>query len=219
MYKVNFLLAVVVLAILTGGTAHAEDWKVGQKWIYKHEGARPFSDPSVTIKGDRTVEVTKIEGEKTAKRYLLKTVWGTEDANPTTTYIDPNNLIHKIELESMAILLFPPPVPALWSLNPEEQKILKTNMDIGGFIMPLEYVAKRLKDETLTVPAGKFENCQHIQIICSFQNEMGESTKVKTDYWYHPKVKNLVKEVNVMNYQTDNSYTGTSVLKSLTILK
>jgi hypothetical protein len=219
MYKINFLLAVVVLATLTGTIATAEDWKVGQKWTYKHEGPRLFSDPSVTIKGDRTVEVTKIEGEGTAKRYLLKTVWGTEDTNPTTTYIDPNNMIHKIEIESMAILLFTPPVPAFWSLNPDEQKTLKTNMDIGGFIIPLEYVAKRLKGETLTVPAGKFENCQHIQIICSFQNEMGESAKVKTDYWYHPKVKNLVKEVTIINYQSDNSYTGTSVLKSYTTPK
>jgi hypothetical protein len=219
MYKTNVLLVAIVLGVLAGGIAHAEDWKVGEKWTYKHEGPRLFSDPSATIKGDRTVEVTKIEGEGAAKRYLLKTVWGTEDANPTTTYIDPNNTIHKIDIQYMAVLLFTPPVPALWPLKPDEQKTLKTNMDIGGFIMPLEYVAKRLKDETLTVPAGKFEKCRHVQIICSFQNEMGEAAKTKTDYWYHPKVKNFVKEINVMNYQGDNSTTGTSTLKSFTTPK
>ena len=219
MYKTNVLLVAIVLATLVGGITHAEDWKVGEKWTYKHEGPRPFSDPSVKIKGDRTVEVTKIEGEGLAKRYLLKTLWGTEDANPTTTYIDPNNTIHKIEIESMGILLFTPPVPAFWPLKPNEQKTLKTNIDIGGFTMPFEYVAKRLKDETLTVPAGKFEKCRHVQIICSYQNEMGEPTKAKTDYWYHPKVKNFVKEVTIMNYQSDNSYTGTSVLKSFTTSK
>lgn len=216
MYKTNVLLVAIVLATLVGGITRAEDWNVGEKWTYKHEGPRPFSDPSVKIKGDRTVEVTKIEGEGLAKRYLLKTLWGTEDANPTTTYIDPNNTIHKIEIESMGILLLTPPVPAFWPLKPNEQKTLKTNIDIGGFTMPIEYVAKRLKDETLTVSAGKFEKCWHVQIISSFQNEMGEATKAKTDYWYHPKVKNFVKEVTVMNYQGDNSYTGTSTLKSFT---
>jgi len=219
MYKMNFFLIAVALAILAGGTAYAEDWKVGEKWTYKHEGPRPFSDPSTKIKGDVTVEVTKIEGEGAAKRYLLKTVWGTEDANPTTTYIDPNNMIHKMEIQYMAVLVFSPPVPGLWRLKPGEQKTLKTNMDIGGFIIPLEYVAKRLKDETLTVPAGKFENCQHIQIICSFQNEMGQPAKTKVDQWYHPKIKNFVKEVGIMNDQGDNSHTGTSVLKSHTMPK
>ena len=43
--------------------------------------------------------------------------------------------------------------------------------------------------------------------------------KVKSDYWYHPKVKNFVKEVTIMNYQSDNNYNGTSILKSFTTPK
>lgn len=219
MCKAKFLSVIVVLAVLAGGMTHAEDWKVGEKWTYKHEGPRPFSDPSIKIKGDLTVEVTKIEGEGAAKRYLLKTLWGTEDANPTTTYIDPNNMIHKMEIQYMAVLLFNPPVPAVWPLKPGEQKTLKTNMDVGGFVIPIEYVTKRLKDETITVPAGQFEKCRHFEIISSLQNEMGEPMKVKTDQWYHPKVRNYVKEVVIMNYQGDNSYTGTSILKAHTTSK
>ena len=214
MDKVKFLSVMITLAVVAGGMAHAEDWKVGDKWTYKHEGPRPFSDPSAQIKGDRTVEVTKIEGAGAAERYLLKTLWGTEDANPTITYIDPKNMIHKMDIQYMAVLNLNPPVPAIWSLKPGEQATLKTNMDVGGFLIPMEYVTTRLKDETLTVPAGTFEKCQHIQIICSLQNEMGEPVKVKTDQWYHPKVKNFVKEVSITNYQSDNSYTGTSILKS-----
>jgi hypothetical protein len=208
-----------MLTFLIGGTAYAENWKIGEKWTYKHEGPRPFSDPSIKIKGDRTVEVTKIEGEGAAKRYLLKTLWGTEDANPTTAYFDPKNMIHKIEIQDMAILSFSPPVPGLWSLKPGEQKTIQTNMDVGGFPIPIEYVAKRLKDETLTVPAGKFKKCQHYEIITSYTNEMGEPAKAKTDHWYHPKVKSFIKEVVITNYQGDNSYTGTSVLKSHTTPK
>ncbi|MHC4424887.1 MAG: hypothetical protein ACYSYV_02185 [Planctomycetota bacterium] len=214
MFKVNLLLVIVSLVSLAGGTVYGEDWKVGEKWIYKHEGPRPFGGPSSTVNGDRTVEVTTIKGEGAKKRYLLKNTWGKDDANPGTFYIDPNNMIHKIDIESLAILLFDPPLPAVWRLKSGEKKILKTTMDIGGFPIPIEYVAKRLKDETIAVPAGKFKNCQRVQVISSAQNETGQTVKSRTDYWYHPKVKNLVKEVVVTNYESDDSYSGTSVLKS-----
>jgi hypothetical protein len=216
MYKVNLLSVFVALVILAGGSVYGEDWKVGEKWIYKHEGPRPFADPSVTVKGDRTVEVTAIKGKGAEKRYLLKNMWGKEDANPSTAYIDSKNMLHKLDIEFMGTLLLDPPVPTIWPLKPGEEKALKTKMDIGGFEIPIEYVAKRLKDETITVPAGKFKNCQHIQIISSLQNETGQTVKNKQEYWYHPKARNLVKEVVVTNYHGDNSYTGTSVLKSHT---
>lgn len=109
MYKVHLFLIIVTLVVLVGGSVYGEDWKVGEKWIYKHEGPRPYSDPSATVKGDRTVEVTAIKGEGTNKRYLLKNKWGTEDANPATSYIDPNNMIYKIDIESLVIVLFDPP--------------------------------------------------------------------------------------------------------------
>jgi hypothetical protein len=219
MCKTSFLSIAVTLAILAGGTAYAEDWKVGQKWVYQHEGPRPHSNPPTTIKGDRTIEVTAIEGEGAAKRYLLKTVWGTEDASPSTSYIDPNNLIYKLEIQYTAVLLFDPPVPAFWPLKPGEQTTFKTNMDFSGYKIPMEYIVKRLKDETITVPAGTFKNCQRFESISSLQNEMLQPIKVKTDHWYHPKVKNFVKEVTIINYQSDNSYNGTSILKSYTMPK
>ncbi len=93
---------------------------------------------------------------------------------------------------------------------------LKTKLEVAGFSVPIEYIGKRLKDETVTVPAGRFENCQHVQILISMQNEMGQPVKGKAEYWYHPKVRNLVKEVTVTNYKGENSYTATSVLKSHT---
>ena len=219
MRKTNFLLIAVALAILAGGITHAEDWKVGQKWVYQHEGPRPHSNPPTTIKGDRTIEVTAIKGEGAEKRYLLKTVWGTDDANPSITYTDPNNMIHKLDIQFQAVLLFDPPVPAFWPLKPGEQTKLKTNMDVMGYKIPMEYNVKRLKDETVTVPAGTFENCQRFEIISSLQNEMLQPIKVKTDHWYHPKIKNFVKEMTLVNYQSENSYTGTSVLKSYTTPK
>ena len=89
-------------------------------------------------------------------------------------------------------------------------------MDVMGYKIPMEYIVKRLKDEPVTVPAGTFENCRRFEIISSMQNEMLQPIKVKTDQWYHPKVKNFVKEVTIIDYQSENSYTGTSILKSHT---
>ncbi|HCO93678.1 MAG TPA: hypothetical protein DIU00_06975 [Phycisphaerales bacterium] len=216
MYKFNLLLIIAGLVSLSVGNVYAEDWKVGEKWTYKHEGPRPYADSSATIQGDRAVEVIAIKGEGVDKRFLLKTFWGTEDANPTTTHIDTKNMIHKIDIGYLGSLGFTPPVPAIWLLKPGEEKTLKANMEVAGFSIPIEYKAKCLNDETITVPAGKFKNCQHVQVITSAQDETGQPVKHKQDYWYHAKVGNLVKDVVITNYQGDSNYTSTSVLKSHT---
>jgi hypothetical protein len=163
------------------------------------------------------VEVTAIKGEGAEKRYLLKNLWGTADVNPTTAHIDANDMIHKLDVEGMGAFTLDPPVPTIWRLKVGEEKTVKTQLDFGGFAMPIEYVAKRLKDETLKVPAGEFKDCQHIQIISTLQSQMGEPMKNKTDIWYHARVKNTVKEVIITHYQTGNSYTSTDVLKSYTV--
>ncbi len=216
MCKAKLLTVIVTLIVLTCGGAQAEDWEVGEKWTYKHEGARPFADSSATIKGDRTVEVVAIKGEGAEKRFLLKTLWGTEDANPSTIYIDSKKMLHKVDFKNLGILTFTPPVPVFWTLKPGKQKTLKTMVDIAGFSLPIEYSVKRLKDETITVPAGIFKDCQHVQVITSAQDAMGQPVKHKQDYWYHPKAGNLVKDVVVTNYKGGTSYTSTSILKSHT---
>ena len=60
MGKGKLLTVAVVLVVLLGAAVHAEDWKVGEKWVYKHEGPRPFSTASTTVNGDRTAEVVAI---------------------------------------------------------------------------------------------------------------------------------------------------------------
>lgn len=217
MCKLNRMLFVVTLVALTGMTVFGADWKVGEKWTYKHEGPRPYGDGVGTVQGDRTVEVTAIKGEGAEKRCLLKNLWGTADVNPTTAHIDANDMIHKLDVEGMGAFTLDPPVPTIWRLKVGEEKTVKTQLDFGGFAMPIEYVAKRLKDETLTVPAGEFKDCQHIKIISTLQSQMGEPMKNKTDIWYHAKVKNTVKEVIITHYETANSYTSTDVLKSHTV--
>lgn len=210
------LSIILAILILTSGVAQGQIWKAGEKWVYQHEGPRPHGDGSTLVKGDRTVEVSAVQGEGQEKRSLLKDVRGTGDPNPTVAYIDTKNMIHKIEVQSFATLTFAPPIPALWVLNVNEEKTLKSNIDMGGFAFAIEYKAKRLPDETLTVPAGTFENCQHIQVVSTIRSDMMPTSQSRLDYWYHPQVKNSVKEVIITNYQSDSSYTSTSTLKSYT---
>ncbi len=207
---------ILVTFILTSGIAHSQNWKAGEKWTYQHAGPRPQSDGTTAVKGDRVIEVIAVQGEGPEKRFLHKNTWGTEDANPATSFIDAKNRIHKIDIQSIGVLTFDPPVPALWALNAGEEKTLKTNTSIGGFAFVIEYKAKRLTDETLTVPAGTFEDCQHLQIVSTIRSDMIPPTQSRLEYWYHPDVKNSVKEIIITNYQSENSYTATSTLKSYT---
>jgi len=216
MCRTTLLIIIVTLTVLTCESVYAEDWEVGEKWTYKHEGPRPFADSSAAVQGDRTVELAAIKGEGADRRFLLKTLWGTEDNTPSIAYIDSKKLIHKIDIVNLGVLVFTPPVPAIWSLKPGEQKTLKTKMDVAGFSLPMEYIAKRLKDETITVPAGKFKNCQHVQVMIATQDATDQPVKHKQDYWYHPKIGNLVKDIVVTNHEGGTGYTSTSVLKSHT---
>lgn len=219
MCKLDRILVAAIVIVLAGGAVYGAAWTVGEKWVYKHEGPRPHGDGTGTVEGDRTVEVTAIRGEGAEKRYLLRSLWGTGDANPATAYIDPNNMLHKLDIENMVAFTMTPPVPAIWSLKIGEEKVVKTNLDLGGFLIPFELRAKRLKDETVTVPAGTFEGCQHIQVVTLIQNEVGEPVKNKSDLWYHPKVRNSVKEVIVTNFESEQRYSAASLLKSHTTKK
>jgi hypothetical protein len=116
----------------------------------------------------------------------------------------------------MAVLAFEPPVPVFWSLKIGEEKKLTSKTSFAGFAMTIEYRAKRLADEDLTVPAGTFKDCQHVQIVSTMRSDMMPPSKSKMDYWYHRSVKNLVKEIVVTDYEGASSYTGTSVLKAHT---
>ena len=216
MSRLSWLLIVAV--VLMSGSVHAEDWKLGQTWTYQHEGPRPYSDALSTVAGDRVVTVTGIKGAGAAKRYIIKNMWGKNDPNPATSYFDAKALIHQTDIDSLATILFNPPIPGFWtSLKVGEQKVLKTNMSVSGLDIPLTFTVKRLMDETLIVPAGTFKDCVHVQIISSMENPMGGGTsQSKMDQWYHPLVKNFVKEKIVTNFQADNSYAATSVLKSYT---
>lgn len=222
MLKRTMLLTVLTVGVIAGLNVSAGELTVGEKWIYEHTGARPMSPPDVTFDGERTREVVKIEGEGADKRWLLKEQWGSDDERPVTYYLDARKMISKFEVGDGQMIEYKKPIPEDWSdLKVDEEKTVESSFSFGANDMPLKIVAKRLKDETVKVPAGEFVDCCHVQVTntMTFSGDQGEMKfSFQYDYWYHEKANGLVKIVFKMDMPDGGGegQTGTSVLKSHT---
>jgi hypothetical protein len=210
------ILAVPLMLVFVAATVIADGiGKVGEKWIYQHEGTRPLSNPPAAIRGDRTNEVIAIKGEAASKRWLLKHTWGENDENPGVLHLDAEKRLHQVEVGASFNLTFTPPVPMDWAeLASGEKKTVESKMAVAGFEVPLKYEALRLPDETVRVPAGEFTLCRHIQVVVQGVDTQGQPSKSRSDYWFHAKVNGLVKEITISNYETDAKQTSTSTLKA-----
>jgi hypothetical protein len=209
-FAASLLLAFVTTDVIAEGVG-----KVGEKWIYQHEGIRPLSNPPAAIQGDRTNEVVAIKGEAANKRWLLKHIWGEKDENPGTLYVDVDKRLHQVDVGSSLTLNFAPPVPMEWGeLAVGEKKVSESKMAVAGFEIPLKYEAIRLPDDTVRVPAGEFTLCRHIQVVVHGTDAQGLPSKSRSDYWFHPKANGLVKEITISNYETDAKQSSTSTLKA-----
>ena len=101
---------------------------------------------------------------------------------------------------------FTPPVPTDWpDLAVGESTTFETKLAVVGFEMPLKYEVKRLEDQTITVPAGKFEGCRHIQMVILGVDPSGQPSKTRYDHWLDTRGAGLIKEIAVTNYQSENS--------------
>ncbi len=188
--------------------------KVGEKWIFAQEGPRPLSNPPVTVEGDRVDELVAINGEGDAKRWQLKSVWGKNDETPSLASVDELFRLHKVEIGSALTIEFTPPVPTLWTdLEVGKSTTFETKLAVMGFEVPLKYEIKRLPDEDVTVPAGKFDGCRHIQMVVHGSDPSGQPTKNRYDQWLDAKGGGVVKEIVVTNFQSDNSHRNICSLK------
>jgi hypothetical protein len=186
--------------------AAAEPGKVGEKWIYEVEGTRPMSSPPITVDGDRVNEIVAVKGEGSGKRWQIKSTWGRNDDTPSLATIDARNCLHGVEVGSALTIAFTPPVPTDWpDLGVGQSTTFETKLAVMGFEMPLKYEVKRLADQTITVPAGKFEGCRHLQMVMHGTDPAGQPNKTRYDLWLDPKGSGLIKEIAVTNYQAENS--------------
>jgi hypothetical protein len=203
-------MAVVICLAL--GFAHlhrlgaAEPGKVGEKWVYEVEGTRPMSNPPVAVEGDRVDEIVAVKGEGAEKRWQIKSIWGKNDETPSLASIDAQSRIHGVEVGTALTIGFTPPVPTDWpELKAGESTTFETKLAVMGFEMPLKYEVKRLEDSTITVPAGKFEGCRHIQMVMHGTDPSGQPSKTRYDHWLDAQGRGLIKEIAITNYESENS--------------
>ncbi|MFB3785190.1 MAG: hypothetical protein ACE15F_02350 [bacterium] len=208
--------------------AAAKDWAVGETWVYEHQGFRPFSPPDQNQDTVRTRKILSIQGEGAEKRWLLEEKWGTGEGPAAVWYLDAAKSSDKTEMGENFTISFKPAIPVDWSgLKPGEEKKVETETTMGDNTSKIQYVAKRLADETVTVPAGEFKNAVQVQVVMTmtFNTDQGErSFKMTETYWYHPDVNGFVKETFDFTPPAGGEgprdpLKGTSVLKSHAVEK
>jgi hypothetical protein len=212
---------VVGLSCLTPLGA-AEIGKIGEKWIYEVEGPRPMSNPPVEVDGDRVDEVVAITGEGADQKWQLKSVWGKDDPTPSLATLDAQSRLHQVEIGSAMTIGFTPPVPTDWAeLKVGETTTFETKLAVMGFEMPLKYEVKRLPDESITVPAGTFAGCRHIQMVVHGTDPSGQPNKTRYDQWMSADEGKggLIKEMVVSNFESDNSQRSSCSLKQHIVAK
>lgn len=209
-----------------------EQFTVGQRWEYTHTGPRPSSMPPKTIDGRRILQVIDRVEEENASYWIIEESFTNDPDVVSHSYINVENLltvvkIFHVEKGELMKMSYQPGIP--WpapELAEGEEKTYEINLIIGegDFTLPETVVFKRLPDETVEVEAGKYVNCQRIQVSSSCVMDF-KITKIpfqeKRELWLHPDVKGTVKEVYLKEDMkivgfTQKGYSSSSVLSSYT---
>lgn len=213
-------IALLFAAMTASAAAPAEPFAVGEKWTYVHEGAIPMRPPDERIEGDRTKEVVSA-GEVDGKKFWrVREKWGEGDTRAATQRVGAERMCARIEFGQGDLTIDPARPVDFMHLGPGGEETLEVTYSFGGgqFSFPMKMTAKRVEDETLTVPAGEFENCAHVTIeeTVTFSPPGGEVMEITTkrEHWYHPDANGAVKESFILEQPGGGTAEGTSVLKS-----
>ncbi len=203
--------------------AQADDpFAVGEKWTYEHDGAIPMRPPDSTITGDRTREVVVIQGDGEEKRWVILEAWGDDDEWAGKRFVGADRMYDRMEGGGDRVITINP--ATLYdglNLKPGEEKNLESTFEFGAdWSFPMKLTAKRVKDETIKVPAGEFENCIHVQSeeAVTFTPPNGDEMTITTKrkQWFHSDVNGLVKEIFMIGLPNGGEEKGVSELKLYT---
>lgn len=209
-------LAMFAFALSGMASDHAEPFKVGEKWVYKHDGPRPFSWNLDPVDGDWVRSVVSVKGEGDQKIWTIEERYG--DSAGQGWNVDGDRHVQSLEVGDN-IISYSPPGPydfPLLGIGEEKKVELKMEGDWGS--LPITSIYKREENETINVPAGEFKDSHHYKInsVIKF-NRDGNEIELKTsqDMWYHPDVNGLIKRIfmNDSDGETDRSYKTISELK------
>ena len=217
-------VAGLLMALLVAG-GQAVAFEVGQRWVYEYKGPRPGSAEPNAIDGQRIRQV--ISAESAQGPWVIEERF-TGDANTVERFhVGEGRRVTAIDVEQntgeLMKMTYDTPVPyQMPEMEIASEQIVETvlRMEAPDFALPIKVVIWRLEDETVTTPAGEFENCRRYQMTThSIIN--AKVTKVplveERQLWYHPKAKGLVKEVYRKEpvkflAWSQEGYTATSVL-------
>lgn len=236
-----FVLCVSMLpaAAETVAVESGRAYQIGEKWVYQHKGPKIERwEPSWDLEpfeGERTKEVVSVEESNGKKCWVIKESFGATDLVQTHHYVDDRNLVGKFKTVMLqmggegVVTLNKPGYPFDYvGLKIGEEKEFKSQRVVVPFYStyPLSIRFKRLENQTVEVPAGKFKNCRHLRVSISYTVPWHEdldwrqfSIRRDTDFWYHPRANGIVKEITHSEPfefmgEIRQGYTITSVLKS-----
>jgi len=225
------LLGFILIGFAVVGAA--EQFEVGQRWVFEHKGPRPGSMEPDAIDGQRIRQVlstAQVQGQPT---WVVEEGF-TNDPNATSLlYVDHERKLTAFDVENdqgqTVKFVYDAPQPyQVPFLEPGQEKTYETTLRLSApkFAMPTTSVIKRLPDETIVTPAGEFVDCQHYHTTTkSTMNIKIAKIPVtdERDQWYHPSVNGLVKEVyrkgpiKFLAWSCEG-YTSTSVLASYDVV-
>lgn len=224
--RIGVMLGLLVVLSLAAG-AQAGAFEVGQRWVYQHQGPRPGSTEPNAIDGQRIRQVIATDSQQGREQWVIEERF-TADANTVgRLHVVAGRLLTAIEIENaqgeVVKMTYDTPVPyQMPEMEIAAEKVVETvlRMDSPKFALPVKVVIWRLEDESLTTPAGRFDDCRHYQMT----TRSTINAKVTTiplveerQLWYHESVHGLVKEVYRKEpvkflAWSQAGYTATSVL-------
>jgi len=226
-YLLGLLIGLSCAAVWAEPAA-LEDFEIGQRWEYQHEGPRPGSTEPNAIGGERILQVISVaQGEENHRQWVIEERFTHSRDVIGRFYVDQEQMLTALEIENkkgeVAKLRYDPPVPyRAMGLRVGEKRKIETalKMDSPEFTLPSTIVIERLEDETVTVPAGEFAGCLHYRAVTVSTVNI-KIAKIpfteEREQWYHASVHGLVKEVyrrGPIKFLTWSrpGYTATSVL-------
>ncbi len=221
MKKWKILILVLIGIIGMAGASEKDDlFQTGEKWIYKHQGPKPGSLNPKKLNGDRIRKCLSSQGNNENKRWVVEEKYPTEEG--FRYFIDRNRLVNKIETGFDTTVHFNPPIPFdCQILQKDEEKEYHSEFNFGRLLVSYMVKSKRLKNETVIVPAGEFNDCHHYHniTIITFRNESAKTViRLTQDVFYHPKAHGIVMEISKrspvdLGGKILDGQTSTSVLK------
>lgn len=206
-YRFPALLMGAVTVLLTGFAARAAvagQFKVGQRWVYSHEGPRPGAMEPNAVDGQRVLQVVSRTEQAGQTRWMIQERF-TGDPNVVGHLsVDDAGLLHSLDLvnaegEAMR-LMYESAIPyQALDIVIGEQKTQETKLvgADGKFSVAMTVKVRRLNDESVVTDAGRFEACRHFEFVTqsSIDMKLVKIPILETRHrWVSDQVQGLVKE-------------------------